>query len=340
MIKGSRLMMIFLVINFSAFCLSGIYASESKETFSFGGKIVFVKDDYGKPNIYLLNGKVQSIKKLTNVGDNRDPQWSPDGKKIAFASKRKGHLWEIFAMNADAKNQKRLTYTSSGFSTQPRWSGDGKQIYFFSNNLKGTLSENVLNLLTGEVRTLHAFGPSVEKLEIEGRPMEEYKGVKILKKEMEKSQEEAEDILGRLKGDLKIYPSPDGKNFLVNYSPYPGKMVLINIENKSETTLEMEGGGPSWAKDGKKIAFMTRDPSGGPLGILAIYDVNVNRYEKISIPKGENEECFHPSWSEDSKKIVYVCGPVAGPGEGWLYILDLKTKRFRKLIQGSTPDWY
>ena len=34
--------------------------------------------------------------------------WSPDGKRIAFASDRDGN-WEIYTMNTDGSNQTRLT---------------------------------------------------------------------------------------------------------------------------------------------------------------------------------------------------------------------------------------
>ena len=45
--------------------------------------------------------------------DNKNqfaPSWSPDGKKIAFASTRDGYS-EIYTMDADGKNVKRLTYS-------------------------------------------------------------------------------------------------------------------------------------------------------------------------------------------------------------------------------------
>ena len=39
-----------------------------------------------------------------------DPSWSPDGTRIAFDSRRDGHvLPEIYVMNADGSDQRRLT---------------------------------------------------------------------------------------------------------------------------------------------------------------------------------------------------------------------------------------
>ena len=42
-----------------------------------------------------------------------EPGWSPDGRKIAFISKRDGNI-EIYVMNADGSGQRNLTRT-------PRW---------------------------------------------------------------------------------------------------------------------------------------------------------------------------------------------------------------------------
>ena len=48
-----------------------------------------------------------------------DPVWSPDGKKIAFASNRDGNS-EIYVMNADGTNQTRIT-NDPGRQDNPSW---------------------------------------------------------------------------------------------------------------------------------------------------------------------------------------------------------------------------
>src|SRR4026208_2582521 len=53
------------------------------------------------------------------------PDWSPDGKQIAFASNRDGG--GIFVVRPDGKGIRRATATQG---KAPEWSPDGKEIAF------------------------------------------------------------------------------------------------------------------------------------------------------------------------------------------------------------------
>jgi Tol biopolymer transport system component len=48
------------------------------------------------------------LRQLTHVSDNVGPSWSPDGSRIAFASKRSGN-WDIWSFNADGTGLKQIT---------------------------------------------------------------------------------------------------------------------------------------------------------------------------------------------------------------------------------------
>ena len=63
---------------------------------------------------------------------NFNPQYSPDGQRIAFASTRSGDR-EIWTADLDGNHSLQLTKFNGGFITgTPRWSPDGKQIAFDS----------------------------------------------------------------------------------------------------------------------------------------------------------------------------------------------------------------
>jgi TolB protein len=65
------------------------------------------------------------------VGSNYLPVFSPDGSQIAFMSNRDGNP-EIYAMNTDGSNLRRLTNHAAG-DTTPTWSPSGSQIAFTSD---------------------------------------------------------------------------------------------------------------------------------------------------------------------------------------------------------------
>ncbi len=63
-------------------------------------------------------------------GSQRTPQWSPDGKQIAFSmTTGPDSNYDIFVVNADGTELKNLTNTPI-FEADPAWSPDGKKITF------------------------------------------------------------------------------------------------------------------------------------------------------------------------------------------------------------------
>lgn len=76
---------------------------------------------------------------LTN-SDDKDfaPQWSPDGSRIAFNSRRERAV-DIYVMKADGSAEVNLTQHPANDSF-PQWSPDGSRI-LFSSNRAGTRQE-------------------------------------------------------------------------------------------------------------------------------------------------------------------------------------------------------
>ncbi len=91
---------------------------------SWQGTLIFTVREAGQEDIFALQRGDLQPKRLTNhPADDRDPAWSPDGRTIAFISKRDGP-WELYVMDVVTKQITRLTYNDH-FVGSPTWSPDG-----------------------------------------------------------------------------------------------------------------------------------------------------------------------------------------------------------------------
>src|SRR6266540_7288467 len=73
-------------------------------------------------------GTSQATRITSGSAFDMQPRFSPDGKRVAFASDRDG-LWNIWTADTEGKNAKQISREKRWFINSPTWSPDGNYIF-------------------------------------------------------------------------------------------------------------------------------------------------------------------------------------------------------------------
>ena len=101
-----------------------------------GDRLVFERA-YQVRSVFKLRTKGEPEPVLVSSAWDYNPQFSPDGRRIVFSSRRSGDVEEIWLASADGSGARQLTYGPGTRQTLPAWSPDGRQIAFESTGANG-----------------------------------------------------------------------------------------------------------------------------------------------------------------------------------------------------------
>lgn len=131
-------------------------------------EIVYVLVNDNQTSIWLselIAGALPSL--LAGASsENYAPAWSPDGKWIVFQSNQSSPLSDLWVMDDNGSNVRRVLQTDGQYwSRAPSWSPDGQWLAFVSNQA-GSIGADfgeifVVSLTTGELHQITSTGGKV-----------------------------------------------------------------------------------------------------------------------------------------------------------------------------------
>jgi Tol biopolymer transport system component len=263
--------------------------------------LAFVSSRDGDYAIFEMNADGGGQRRLTpSEGDvtsparlffQTEPAWSPDGARIAFASRRSGNF-DVYVMNADGTGTKRLTSAKENDS-HPTWPASGQRLAFVRSEDVYTMNDD-----GSDVRLIS--DPVVE----ESDPAWSPDGGWIAYVRREPGTASREVWLMRPDGSNRHRLAPQtGTSATPAWSPDSSRVVFSSNEEGGPYelfTIGVEGTGlrkvvmtaqdnfePSWSPDGMKIAYQEEG---------AIFTVELGGGEIEKLTDGDNNDSS-PVWN-------------------------------------------
>jgi TolB protein len=189
-----------------------------------------------------------------------EPAWSPDGRRIAFVSRRDGRS-HINVMRADGKGLRRLTDSASD-DESPTWSPDGRRIAFsrggalFAIRSQGGPARRIGRAVGGEAFD-PAWSPNGKLIAYDYRPpgysIREIWVVGV-------GGKQARQVTKIREVSTRPAWSPDGRRIAFQSDANGGHVEIYSIGLDGSglrrvTRSEIDTFDPDWSPDGRKIAF-------------------------------------------------------------------------------------
>ncbi len=312
--------------------------------------IVYVSDEDGDREIYLLDPKTGESSRLTsNRSPDEGPRWSADGRQIAYVSRESGDK-EINVIERGGKGLRRLT-NNPGLDGSPRWSPTEPIIAYVSESADEAAQESDIFTISPEDRIVDqiTFDPPTEELgdwspdgewiifynakpaADQGLWLRNPTGVNL---QQLTNQQDSDPVW-----------SPDGKRIAfvrqqedsqVIYSAWPsnGDSWGDGIEESRLTYGGFDDHSPTWRPDGKTLAFVSsRD------GNQEIYTMRADGANQARLTSN-NVDDVAPVWSPNGEQLAFVSYLY---GSADILVMDEDGTNQRRLTKNEgddlSPDW-
>lgn len=250
-------------------CLAGNCVRNGKIAFERGGEIYTIFSD-GTSWTNITN----------NTATDGQPNWSPDGSKVAFSTSRDGNS-EIYSMEADGAHPVRLT-TNTASDRMPYFSPDGSVIVFVSDrdgndeiykmNADGSNPVRLTNDAAAQIYP--AFSPDGQKIVYVSGVQNTSNPYNLFTMNVDGSNQQQIPGPADVPSQLYLGPSfsPDGSKIIFSYT------TDLFVQTPRTWTMNTDGTGRtlfggylgSYSPDGTKVAYTNFGTQINQLSFLSV----------------------------------------------------------------------
>jgi len=241
-----------------------------------GEKIVFTSrpstdaDDIFRSKIFIINSSGGTAERLTNTKaiTEMSPQWSPDGKYIAFSAGPGYDLWadpdDVYCVPADGGSPTNLTAPLDRSESVVRWASDSRNIIFIFD------TETCTQIGSVDIQTM--------KID------------KLISKE-------------KVISSISMNPSLDIMAFVMTDPENPGDLWVSDINFKKPRLLVQSNPDIKKLELGQTKVIQWKSFDGKTMEGILVFPVNYKDGQRIPLivephggPQGARTVSFNPLW--------------------------------------------
>ncbi len=295
------------------------------------------KDQY-RSNLWIVEADGSRVRELTSGARNdSSPEWSPDGKRIAFLSDRDGTN-QLHVMWLDTREVAQLTHLEQA-PTNIKWSPDGKWIAFTAFQAD---TDPILNIkLPERPRGAEWAKPAVlvDRLSwaADGRGATPKGHSHVFTVDATLGGTPRQITNGKYSHNGFDW-SADGKTMVVSGTRKPDAeylrgdseiyaVDLASLEVKTLTDRQGPDGNPSVSPDGKLIAYVGYDDKMFTSHVSSLYVMNADGNGKRLLADKLDSSPQNVGWWADNRAVYFTVESKGKVELCWVMLADGKMSK-------------
>jgi Tol biopolymer transport system component len=281
-----------------------------------GDRLVYQSDRAGHWDIWIIDAEGGDPRALTqDAHADYQPTWSPDGRWIAFVSRRGDS--ELHVRPADGiETRSDVALVTATLILGPEWSSDGRWLYFTSDRSSTASAMNVWRARFDPTSRTLGTAERVTLSDASDVDVTVGRGDACLAfstAQFTPNIWELEVASGRLRpitsghGDEDYaHLSPSGDRLVVQSARGTDSQALwtVNLEGKFLERITHgahEALTPRWSPDGKQIAYQLNTDNSAKIVVGSPGGASVSPVTEVTSP----DAVYSPAWSPDGKQLAW-----------------------------------